>query len=185
MLNFLKRLFLIGNPETKGEVVYGKLKDQVRPCYIPFSKNSGNNPVIATEQYVNNAVESEKSSSKVFKGSIADKERSVFECQLFRDVVLRFDRNYGKIQVLIYSNSTTGVQDFTANYMRASLKGVTTVCINNTLLKESVLLDDDCLQNSESNITLNFYRGDTQKFYELKAIVASGAKLVIASMREI
>lgn len=52
MIKFLKRIFKVSAPETKGEVVYGKLKDQVRPCYIPFSKDSGNSPVIATEQYV-------------------------------------------------------------------------------------------------------------------------------------
>lgn len=51
MIKFLKSLFGINKPEVKGEVVYGKRKDQVRPCYIPFSKNSGDNPVIATEQY--------------------------------------------------------------------------------------------------------------------------------------
>lgn len=185
MLNFLKRLFMLGNPDIKGELVYGKKKGESKPCYIPFSKNSGSNPVIATEQYVNIAVNSAKSSSKVFKGSIADKERSVFECQLFRDILLRFDRNYGKIQVTIYSNSTTGVQDFSMNYTGASPNGVTTTCINNTLLKDSVILDKDCLQNSETNISLIFYRGDTQKLYELKAIVASGAKLIIVSMREI
>lgn len=51
MLNFLKRLFMLGDDKVKGEVVYGKLKDQVHPSYIPFSKNSGDNPVIATEQF--------------------------------------------------------------------------------------------------------------------------------------
>lgn len=51
MLNFLKRLFMFSDDKVKGEVVYGKLKDQVHPCYIPYSKNSGDKPVIATEQF--------------------------------------------------------------------------------------------------------------------------------------
>ena len=43
---------LINNPNIKGEVVYAKKKGESTPCYIPFSKDSGDNPIIATEQYV-------------------------------------------------------------------------------------------------------------------------------------
>ena len=42
----------LANADLKGELVYVKKKDQVIPCYIPFSKNSGDAPIIATEQYV-------------------------------------------------------------------------------------------------------------------------------------
>lgn len=61
MINFLKRIFMLGNPDIKGELVYGKKKGESKPCYIPFSKNSGDKPVIATEQYVNSVSNSEKS----------------------------------------------------------------------------------------------------------------------------
>lgn len=43
---------LINNPNIKGELVYAKKKGDCNPCYIPFSKNSGDKPIIATEQYV-------------------------------------------------------------------------------------------------------------------------------------
>lgn len=123
------------------------------------------------------------SASKVFKGSIADPEKSIFECQLFENVVLRFDRDYGKIKVSIYGING-GEDNFTLNYLRTSPGFVTTACIDNALLKDSITLDEDCLQNSESNISMNIYNGKFDKFYELKAIVASGAKLIVVSMKE-
>lgn len=51
MIKFIKSLFGFSNPTIKGELVYGKRKDESKPSYIPFSKNSGENPVIATEQF--------------------------------------------------------------------------------------------------------------------------------------
>lgn len=43
---------MIENPNIKGPLVYAKRDGSAEPCYIPFSKNSGDSPVIATEQYV-------------------------------------------------------------------------------------------------------------------------------------
>lgn len=121
------------------------------------------------------------SASKVFKGSIANKSKAVFECTLFDNVVLRFTRNSTKIEVSIYGING-GEQNFTLNYIRTSRGFVTVSNINNTLLKDSVVLDDDCLQNAESNISMNIYNG---KFYQVNAIVASDASLIVVSMREI
>lgn len=43
---------MIDNPNIVGELVLVKLKGESTPCYIPFSKDSGDKPVMATEQYV-------------------------------------------------------------------------------------------------------------------------------------
>lgn len=43
---------MINDPNIEGPIVYGKKAGESKPCYIPFSKDSGDKPVIATEQYV-------------------------------------------------------------------------------------------------------------------------------------
>lgn len=48
--------FDLQDPNLKGELVFVKKKGEIHPCYIPFSKKSGDSPVIATEQYVNATV---------------------------------------------------------------------------------------------------------------------------------
>lgn len=49
MIKFIKSIF--GFEKTKGPVVSGRKDGSDVECYIPFSQNSGDNPVIATEQF--------------------------------------------------------------------------------------------------------------------------------------
>lgn len=49
MFKFIKSIF--GKDKTKGPVVSGRKDGSDIECYIPYSKNSGDKPVIATEQF--------------------------------------------------------------------------------------------------------------------------------------